>query len=330
MRVLVTGGAGYVGSHAVRALRAAGHEPVVLDDFSTGHRHLARATGAPVVEGCITDRALVRQALGDFRCTAVLHFAARSLVGESMQHPARYLLANAGGTAALLEAAWSLGVDRFVVSSTAAVYGEPRETPITEDAPLAPINPYGASKVMMEGLLRVMEPHGLRWCALRYFNACGAAGDGDLGELHEPETHLIPRLLEAACDGRSAQVFGTDFPTPDGTAIRDYVHVDDLADAHVRALERLDGGALGPMNLGTGTGASVLEVLEAVRRVTGAELPADRLPRREGDPAVLVASNALARSLLGWEPTRSDLHTIVGSAWRWHSGAGARPAQKVA
>lgn len=326
MRVLVTGGAGYVGSHAVRALREAGHEPVILDDLSTGHRRLAEATGAPLVVGSIADRALVRSVIGDHRCEGLLHFAARSLVGESVRDPALYLADNVGGTAHLLHAARDAGIDRVVVSSTAAVYGEPQESPITEDAPLAPINPYGESKVLMERLLQVLQPTGLRWCALRYFNACGASAGADLGELHTPETHLIPRLLEAARTATPAQVYGTDFPTRDGTAVRDYVHVEDLATAHVAALERLSTGSLGPINLGTGHGATVLEVLDTVRRVTGIPLAAEHLPRRAGDPAVLVASNVLARTWLGWTPERSDLDTIVGSAWRFQLAEEERAA----
>lgn len=324
MRILVTGGAGYVGSHAVRALRDAGHEPVILDDLSTGHRRLAEATGAPLVVGSIADRELVRTVIGDHGCEGLMHFAARSLVGESVRDPALYLADNVGGTAHLLHAARDAGVTRVVVSSTAAVYGEPQQSPITENEPLAPINPYGESKVLMERLLQVLEPTGLHWCALRYFNACGASADASLGELHTPETHLIPRLLEAAATGQSAQVYGTDFATRDGTAIRDYVHVEDLAAAHVAAMERLSAESLGPINLGTGNGATVLEVLETVRRVTGTALPAEHLPRRSGDPAVLVASNVLARTWLGWTPERSDLDTIVGSAWRFHRAEAER------
>lgn len=324
MRVLVTGGAGYVGSHTVRALRDAGHEPVILDDLSTGHKRLAEATGAPLVVGSIADRDLVRTVMGDYACEGLLHFAARSLVGESVRDPALYLADNVGGTSHLLHAALDAGVSKVVVSSTAAVYGEPQKSPITEDEPLAPINPYGESKVLMERLLQVLQPTGLRWCALRYFNACGASADATLGELHTPETHLIPRLLEAARTGQSAQVYGTDFPTRDGTAIRDYVHVEDLAAAHVAAMERLSAGSLGPINLGTGNGATVLEVLETVRRITGIALPAEHLPRRSGDPAVLVASNVLARTWLGWVPTKSDLDSIVGSAWKFHLAEASR------
>lgn len=315
MRVLVTGGAGYVGSHTVWALKQAGHEPVVLDDLSTGHRRLVEACGVPLVVGSIADRQRVREAAGDYGCEALLHFAARSLVGESVEKPSFYLADNAGGTAILLDAVWELGIRKVVVSSTAAVYGEPQNTPITEDEPLAPINPYGHSKVLMERLLELLEPAGLRWCALRYFNACGASADSSLGELHEPETHLIPRLLEAAHEKRSAQVFGTDFPTPDGTAIRDYVHVLDLAKAHLLAVEMLERESLGALNLGTGSGFSVLEVLEAVRKVTGIDLQADLLPRRAGDPAVLVASNERAKAKLGWELAHSDIKNIVASAW---------------
>jgi UDP-glucose-4-epimerase GalE len=326
MRVLVTGGAGYVGSHTVRALTAAGHAPVILDDLSTGHREIAEATGTPFVHGSIADGPLVERVVQDHGCEGLLHFAAKSLVGESVDDPALYLVSNVADSARLFQAVLRAGVRRVIVSSTAATYGEPLSTPITEDAPLSPINAYGASKKMMEEMLAVLEGRGLRWCALRYFNACGAARDGSVGEWHDVETHLIPRLLDAAVAGRPAPVFGVDYPTPDGSAVRDYVHVDDLADAHVRALERLDSVSLGPVNLGTGSGASVLEVVDAVRRVTGHALPVEKLPRRAGDPAILVASNARAREVLGWTPRYSDLDTIVTTAWRWHQreSAGSR------
>jgi len=317
MRILVTGGAGYVGSHTAWALRGAGHEAVILDDLSTGHRRLAEATGAPLVVGRVEDGALVRRTIAEHGCEALMHFAARAIVPDSVRDPALYLAANVAGSVLLFEAAFHAGVRRVVFSSTAAVYGEPRALPIAEDSPLSPTNPYGHSKRMVEEALAVLEGAGLRWCALRYFNACGAAGDCAIGELHSPETHLIPRLLDAAAAGLDADVYGSDWPTPDGTCVRDYVHVDDLADAHVRALDALGGGSVGAVNLGTGAGSSVLEVLEAVREATGRPLRARMLARRPGDPAVLVASNERARRILGWRPAR-DLRTVVGSAWRWH------------
>jgi UDP-glucose-4-epimerase GalE len=317
--LLVTGGAGYVGCHALRALRRAGHTAAVLDDLRNGRKELLH--GAPLVRGDVCDPNAVSKAFdahGPF--DGVLHFAAHSLVGESVRDPLHCYRNNVGGSLALLEVALARGVGACVLSSTAAVYGNAPEQPIPESAPLAPVNPYGSSKVVIERMLADLEQaHGLRWAALRYFNAAGADPDGDLGECHEPETHLIPSALEAAAGVRpELALFGSDYPTPDGTCVRDYVHVSDLADAHVLAVEvLLAGRSLGPRNLGTGRGRSNREVRAAVERATGRPVPAREAPRRPGDPPVLVADASRFRRELGWEPHRSDLDTIVGSAWRW-------------
>jgi len=317
MRVLVTGGAGYVGSHVLLALHAAGHETTTVDGLSTGHRFLAEAAGTDLQVGSIENSGWIEALVRARRIEAVVHLAAKALVSESMSDPAGYLAANVGGSAALFGAAYRGGVRTFVVSSTGAVYGESRQVPMDETHPIAPVNPYGASKRLMEALLEALEPHGVRWCALRYFNAAGADPQGRGGEPHAHETHLFPNLFAAAPDGRPAPVHGTDFPTLDGTAIRDYVHVSDLADAHVAALERLGTTSLGPLNLGTGTGLSVREVIAAVRRVTGLPLEERALPRRPGDPARLVADPGKAASLLGFRPTRSTPDTLVSTAWEW-------------
>jgi len=317
--LLVTGGAGYIGSHALLALRAAGHTAVVVDDLRAGHAFLA---GDAPLERCdVGDRAAldrVWSAHGPF--DGVLHFAAYLAVGESVAKPLRYYRNNAAGSACLLEAALEHGTRAFVLSSTCAVYGSPERVPIDETTPLAPINPYGASKAMVERMLADAEAaHGLRWAALRYFNACGADAEGRAGECHDPEIHLIPSALEAAAGLREGlRLFGTDYPTPDGTCVRDYIHVTDLADAHVRALEALLGGrSVGARNLGTGHGQSNREVIAAVERVTGLRVPVTESARRPGDPPRLVADAARFRDELGWEPRHSDLDTIVATAWRW-------------
>lgn len=317
MRVLVTGGAGYVGSVTVERLVAAGHETTVLDSLVTGHR-AAVADGASLVVGSVADRSDLTGLLRGRGIEAVLHCAARSLVGESVREPALYYRENVVGGMALLEAMREAGVDRLVFSSTAAVYGEPAEVPITEEAPLRPINPYGETKRTFEGALRWYgEAHGLRSVALRYFNAAGASER--LGEDHEPETHLIPLLLKAVTGGPPVTVFGDDYRTPDGTCIRDYVHVLDLAEAHLAALAGTGDQAPGliPINLGSGTGFSVREVLGATARITGRDVPAAVGPRRAGDPPILLASDARAREVLGWRPARGSLEEIVGSAWVW-------------
>jgi len=318
-RLLVTGGAGYVGSHVVRALVAAGHEAVVLDDLRAG---VAEAVGsAPLVRGDVGDPgALARVFAERGPFAGVVHLAASTSVPESVANPLLYYRNNAAASATLLAAALAHGVGAFVLSSTAAVYGAPAQQPIPDDAPLAPQSPYGASKAMVERMLAdAGRAHGLRWLALRYFNASGADPAGGIGERHDPETHLIPLALEAAAGLRPAlALYGSDWPTPDGTCVRDYVHVSDLADAHRLGLEvLLAGGASGAFNLGTGAGHSIREVLAAVERITGRRVPVEPAPRRPGDPPVLVADASRFRAAYGWAPARSDLDTIVRTAWGW-------------
>lgn len=315
MRVLVTGGAGYIGSVTAAMLVEQGHEVVILDDLSTGHRQ-AVAEGADFRLGSLHDR----QTLDDVFAAAydaVVHFAAFSLVGESVRDPLKYWRNNVGGTLALLERVARGGAGRFVFSSTAAVYGEPDEVPITETAALQPVNPYGRTKLAMErALADAAAASGLAAVALRYFNAAGAWHE--LGEDHEPETHLIPRLLRSLLEpGATFAVFGDDYPTPDGTCIRDYIHVRDLAEAHCLALAAAEPG-FAALNLGTGSGHSVREIVAAASRVTGLPLAPPVQPRRPGDPARLVAANDLARERLGWSPRRSDVDTLLADAWAWH------------
>lgn len=316
MRVLVTGGAGYVGSVSVERLVERGHDVTVLDTLRTGHAESV-VPGASLVVGSAGDEQLVGELLKVRRIEAVLHCAARSLVGESMAQPALYYRENVGGGLALLDAMRGAGVDRIVLSSTAAVYGEPRSTPIAEDDPKDPINPYGATKLAFEGMMRSYAAYGLRSIALRYFNVAGASERN--GEQHDPETHLIPNILRAALGGAPVTQFGSDYPTPDGTPIRDYIHVEDLADAHLAALERTEGSRAGfeAMNLGSGAGFSVREVLAAAEHVVGRPIRVTVGPRRAGDPPVLVASNDRAAERLGWTPARGTLPEMIGSAWRW-------------
>lgn len=318
MRVLVTGGAGYVGSHAVRALLEAGHQVWVLDNLSRGHEE-AVPPGLLTV-GDIADEPLVVQLLRQHRIEAVLHFAAFALVGESVRHPERYYENNLQGGLALMRALLRADVRKIVFSSTCAVYGVPEQVPIREDAPTQPINPYGRSKLAMEWTLADLCRAGqIGYAALRYFNAAGARADGTLGEDHDPETHLIPLVLRTALGQHPfVEVFGTDYDTPDGTCIRDYVHVDDLADAHVRALERLEVGQALVCNLGIGRGYSVREVIAACQEVTGRAIPVREGARRPGDPPRLVADPSRARELLNWQPRYSEIHSIVETAWRWH------------
>lgn len=318
MRVLVTGGAGYVGSHACKALAMAGHEPVVYDNLINGHREAVQ--WGPLEEGDIADRQRLDAVLVRYRPNTVMHFAAFAYVGESVSQPAKYYRNNVVGTLTLLEAMLEHGIGSMVFSSTCATYGTPDSSPIDEDSPQHPINPYGASKLMVERLLQdFSQAHGLRYATLRYFNAAGADPDGQIGEVHEPETHLIPLVLQAALGLRpEIQIFGDDYPTPDGTCIRDYVHVADLADGHVLALDYLAGGGRSlECNLGTGQGHSVRTVVDAARRITGLGIPESIVARRPGDPPVLVARISRANSVLGWQPRHPTLDQIIAHAWSW-------------
>lgn len=317
MRVLVTGGAGYIGSHAVRALLRAGHEVVVLDDLSTGHR-AAVDPGARLVVADLRDRGALCEALAG--TDAVVHFAARSVVGESVRAPLDYWDVNVTGSLALLRAMAEQGVRRLVFSSTAATYGIPERMPITEDVPQRPINPYGASKLAVERAIRDLLDADPRWSAaiLRYFNVAGCAADGSLGEDHQPETHLVPLVLQAAAGRRPhVTLFGTDYDTPDGTCIRDYVHVEDLVAAHLVALDALRPGELRVHNVGIGRGYSVREVVASVRRVTGRDFEVREGPRRPGDPPRLVTDPSSLVAELGWRPRYTDLDAIVRTAWAW-------------
>jgi UDP-glucose-4-epimerase GalE len=315
----VTGGAGYIGSHAVKLLRRAGHDVVIVDNLSAGHR--AAALGTPIIEGDIRDVDAVRRAIRESGASTVMHFAAWLSVGDSVHDPAGYYRNNVGGALSTLEAMAAEHCPYFVFSSTCAVYGEPSEMPLRETHPTAPINPYGQTKLAVEHALPHFErAYAIRSIRLRYFNAAGADPDGELGEDHAPEIHLIPRAFEAASGGAPLQLFGEDYPTPDGTCLRDYVHVTDLADAHIRALHRLEaGGASATYNVGTERPSSVRDVITAVERATGKRVVWHSAPRRPGDPAVLYASAQRIREELGWIPQRPDLDTIVTDAWRWHS-----------
>jgi UDP-glucose 4-epimerase len=315
MRVLVTGGAGFIGSVTVAQLRDRGHDVVVLDDLSRGHRDLVPA-GTPVIEADVGEPDRYRDALDGI--DACVHFAASIEAGESMTRPEAFFSNNTAATLRLLEALIGAGIRRFVLSSTAAVYGDPVRVPIAEDDPTVPTNAYGASKLLIEGALRwLARLRGMSCVALRYFNAAGATPGR--GEDHHPETHLIPLMLQVAAGRRDdIAIFGTDYDTADGTCIRDYIHVSDLADAHVRAVEQIDDAGLLVCNLGNGGGFSVREVIEVAREVTGHPIPAREAPRRPGDPAILVASAERARERLGWKPQHTELADIVASAWDWH------------
>lgn len=316
--VLVTGGAGYIGSHTAKELARAGYRVVVYDNLSRGHRWAVK--WGPLEEGELLDRDRLQRVLTEHRVDAVLHFAAFAEVGESMREPELYFRNNVAGSLSLLDAMQLAGVKRIVFSSTCALYGVPETIPITEDLPKAPANPYGESKLMVEKMLQWEGVcRGLQWMALRYFNAAGADAEGETGESHTPESHLIPSLLEAALGRRPAcAIFGSDYPTPDGTCIRDYIHVTDLADAHVRALRHLEnGGASMPVNLGTGDGYSVNEILAAAERAIGRPIAIVRQGRRPGDPPKLIAAPQRALSTLGWKPSHSAIDNILGTAWRW-------------
>jgi len=316
--VLVTGGAGYIGSHAAKALHRAGYRVVVYDTLEAGHRAAARY--GELVEGDVADVAQVRETLRRFDIGAVMHFAAFLDVGESVREPVRYYRNNVIGALGVLEAMTVESVRHFVFSSTCATYGDPVETPMTESHPQRPINSYGETKLAIErALLHYARAYEMRFAALRYFNAAGADPDGEIGEDHSPEIHIIPRAIDAATGGAGLQVFGDDYPTPDGTCLRDYVHVSDLADAHLRALEAIvETGRSGAYNLGTGHPHSVREVIAAVERVSGRRVPWTIAPRRPGDPAVLYAAPAKARAELHWTPRFAALDTIVETAWNWH------------
>ena len=322
-RILVTGGAGYIGAHTVQLLLEQGHDVVVVDDLSKGHRHNVPAGRLYVMN--IADTGPLAELMRQRRTEAVIHFAAFIAVGESMREPERYFANNVGGSLSLLTAMVQAGVRHLVFSSTAAVYGNPHTTPILETFPIQPVSPYGESKVMVERLLRWFdEIHRLTSVSLRYFNASGADPQGRLGEQHDPETHLIPLLLRAILTGRPITVFGTDYDTPDGTCIRDYIHVNDLAQAHILALDHLmAGGASDAFNIGTGTGHTVMEVIRVVEEVTGRKVPFQTGPRREGDAPSLVASSDRLRERLGWQPRYADLRTIVEHAWNFARPDGA-------
>lgn len=320
MKILVTGGAGYIGSHTVRALLEKGHDVIVLDNLSRGHVG-AVPPSVRLVEEDIHHIDVVRNLLEREHIQGVMHFAAHSQVGESMEKPSMYYDNNVVGSYCLLEAIRQAKVPYMVFSSTAAVYGEPDVTPITEDMPYAPTNVYGQTKLMIENMLaQYSRAYGLRYVALRYFNAAGASSDGSIGEDHTPEMHLIPLILQTALGKRkSISVFGTDYPTPDGTCIRDYIHVTDLADAHVRVLDYLaQGGESQYFNLGTQNGMSVREMIAVAKEVTGRDFTVEEGPRRPGDPAILIASSDKIRQVTGWVPTHSDVKNIIADAWKWH------------
>lgn len=332
--VLVTGGAGYIGSHAVRELVRAGHDVAVYDNLSAGHRPAAEAAlggSGAVIEGDIKDTARLARTLRERRIDAVMHFAALLSVGDSVRDPLGYYGTNVTGALSVLQAMVDAKVSSFVFSSTAAVFGNPERTPITEDHPTRPINPYGETKLAVERALPHFErAYGLRSVALRYFNAAGADPDGTLGEDHDPELHVIPRAIDAAMGRGTFQVFGEDYETPDGTCLRDYVHVTDLAAAHVLALDVLGDGAPSTVyNLGNGRPTSVRQVLDAVERVTGRAVPYTAAPRRAGDPAVLYASSDRIRGELGWSPRYEEIDTIVSTAWRWREAHPAGYAEKA-
>jgi UDP-arabinose 4-epimerase len=323
MKIIVTGGAGYIGSHVCKVLAAKGFEPVVFDNLSRGNRWAVK--WGPLEVGDIADSARLRGVLEQYRPASVMHFAAYAYVGESVENPLLYYNNNVAGTAALLQTIIDFQAIPFVFSSTCSTYGVPEVLPIPEDHPQRPINPYGFSKLVVERMLADLNSaRGLRSVALRYFNAAGADPDGEIGEAHDPETHLIPLVLAAARDGNPVDVFGDDYDTADGTCVRDYIHVLDIAEAHVRALEYLlRGGASCYLNLANARGYSVKEVIATAERVTGKPIRVRMVRRRAGDPAVLVGSHKRARAILGWEPTRSDLAIQLRDAWNWMQTAAA-------
>ncbi|MGD0540435.1 MAG: UDP-glucose 4-epimerase GalE [Tepidisphaeraceae bacterium] len=322
MNVLVAGGAGYIGSHTVKRLKEAGHTPIIYDNLARGHREVSDILKVPAVIGDLNDKPRLIEALKKFRIDTVMHFAAYAYVGESVEHPLMYYHNNVGTTIGVLEAMKDVGVERFVFSSSCATYGNPDHVPITEDEKKAPVSPYGRSKLMVEQILadaQVGNPK-FKFAALRYFNASGCAIDGSLGEDHNPETHLIPVILQAILGVRPGiTVFGTDYPTPDGTNIRDYIHVDDLADAHILAMERLKEGEPIYCNLGTGRGFSVKEIIATAEKVAERKAPVSYGPRRAGDAVALWTDPSRAKKILGWEAKHKDPEAIIRSAWNWFS-----------
>jgi UDP-glucose 4-epimerase len=319
MNILVTGGAGYIGSHCCKELSQKGFHPITIDNLVYGHKHFVR--WGEFFQGDVGNPAHLKQCFNRQKIDAVMHFAAYAYVGESVENPLKYYENNLRNTIALLHAVLENKVRYFVFSSTCATYGNPVKIPIDEDHPLNPINPYGKTKRMIEEILEDYQAaYGLQYISLRYFNAAGADPDADVGEDHDPETHLIPLVLDvAAGKSKAIKVFGTDYETPDGTCIRDYIHVTDLARAHTLAIERLLGGAgSGVYNLGNGQGFSVLEVIKRARQITGKDIAVENADRRPGDPPVLIASNAKAVTELGWQPQYAGLDDIIGTAWKWH------------
>ena len=319
MKILVCGGAGYIGSNMTALLARDGHEPIVFDNFSKGHE--AAVQGVQVIEGDLADGERLAEILRDLAIEAVMHFAASIEVGESVHDPLKYYRNNVSNTQSLLSAMETAGVEKFVFSSTAAVYGMPERIPVTESATAKPINPYGETKWAVERMCHYQSQAGkLRFAALRYFNACGAGNDGTLGEDHRPESHLIPLIIQAAMGKRpDIKIYGADYPTPDGTCIRDYIHIDDLCRAHLLALNRLDERAELVYNLGNGRGYSVKQVIETVRRVSGRDFKVVQVDRRPGDPAVLTSDATKAKTELGWRTEKPGLEEMVATAWKWHS-----------
>jgi UDP-glucose-4-epimerase GalE len=322
MNVLVAGGAGYIGSHTVKRLKEAGHTPIIYDNLSRGHREVIDILKVPAVIADLGDKKTLPEALKKFRIDTVMHFAAYAYVGESVEKPLMYYENNVAITLRVLEAMKHAGIERFVFSSTCATYGNPDKVPITEEESKKPVSPYGRSKLMVEQILadEAAASRKFKFAALRYFNAAGAAMDGTIGEDHEPETHLIPVILQAILGvQKGITVFGTDYPTPDGTNIRDYIHVEDLADAHILAMQKLTEGQPIFCNLGTGRGFSVKEIIAAAEKVTGKKAPVAYGPRRAGDAIALYADPSRAKELLGWEAKHKDPEAIIRSAWNWFS-----------
>ncbi|HEX8522589.1 MAG TPA: UDP-glucose 4-epimerase GalE [Tepidisphaeraceae bacterium] len=322
MNVLVAGGAGYIGSHTVKRLKEAGHTPIIYDNASRGHRQVAEILKVRAVFADLNDKETLVQTLREHKIECVMHFAAFAYVGESVEKPLSYYHNNVATTINVLEAMKEAGVNTFIFSSTCAIFGDPERIPLTEDQRKSPVSPYGRSKLMVEQILadEIVANKNFRFAALRYFNASGCALDGTVGEDHDPETHLIPVTIQVAMGQRPAlKLFGTDYPTPDGTNVRDYIHVEDLADAHIRAMEKLQAGQSMYLNLGTGRGFSNREIIKAVEKVTGKKVAVEEGPRRAGDAIALYADPSRAKEVLGWEAKHKDPVEIIRSAWNWHS-----------